>query len=189
MWEAWVRSLGWEDPLEKEMATHSSTLAWKISWTEEPGRLQSMGSQRVRHDWATSLSLLHGRRNSPWDPCCLLLVGSFAVVVFIMHRVLLFHRFHPWGVSNMEKHKHRTTLSLLWGDAALCRAEASGGSSRGGGLRCHRPAHIPVQLLLEQRPSPQLPAQQDHLESFSGMLIPGPQPKADQIRVRLWTVD
>ena len=50
MREAWVRSLGWEDPLEKEMATHSSALAWKISWTEEPGRLQSMGSQRVGHD-------------------------------------------------------------------------------------------------------------------------------------------
>ena len=47
--------LGWENPLEKEMATHSSTLAWKIPWTEECGRLQSMGSQRVRHDWATSL--------------------------------------------------------------------------------------------------------------------------------------
>ena len=45
-----VRSLGWEDPLEKEMAIHSSTIAWKIPWTEEPGRLQSMGSQRVRHD-------------------------------------------------------------------------------------------------------------------------------------------
>ena len=50
MWETWVQSLGWEDPLEKEMATHSSTLAWKIPWTEERGRLQSMGSQRVRHD-------------------------------------------------------------------------------------------------------------------------------------------
>ena len=50
MWETWVRSLGGEDPLEKEMATHSSTLAWKIPWTEEPGRLQSMGSQRVGHD-------------------------------------------------------------------------------------------------------------------------------------------
>ena len=45
-----VQSLGWEDSLEKEMATHSSTLAWKIPWTEEPGRLQSMGSQRVGHD-------------------------------------------------------------------------------------------------------------------------------------------
>ena len=50
MWETRVQSLGWEDPLQKEMATHSSTLAWKIPWTEEPGRLQSMGSQRVRHD-------------------------------------------------------------------------------------------------------------------------------------------
>ena len=50
IWETWVRSLGWEDPLEKEMATHSSTLAWKISWTEEPCRLQSMRSQRVGHD-------------------------------------------------------------------------------------------------------------------------------------------
>ena len=48
--EKWVRSLGWEDPLAKEMAIHSSTLAWKIPWTEEPGRLQSMGSQRVGHD-------------------------------------------------------------------------------------------------------------------------------------------
>ena len=48
--ETWVRSLGWEDPLEKEMATHSSTLAWKIPWTEEPCRLPSMGLQRVGHD-------------------------------------------------------------------------------------------------------------------------------------------
>ena len=48
--ETQVQSLGWEDPLEKEMTTHSSILAWKISWTEEPGGLQSMGSQRVGHD-------------------------------------------------------------------------------------------------------------------------------------------
>ena len=50
MRESQVRPLGWEDPLEKEMATHFSTLAWKIPWTEEPGRLQSMGLQRVGHD-------------------------------------------------------------------------------------------------------------------------------------------
>ena len=50
MRETLVQSLGQEDPLEKKMATHSSTLAWKIPWTKEPGRLQSMGSQRVRHD-------------------------------------------------------------------------------------------------------------------------------------------
>ena len=50
MQETWVQSLGQEDPLEKEMVTHSSTVAWKIPWTEKPGRLQSMGSQRVGHD-------------------------------------------------------------------------------------------------------------------------------------------
>ena len=50
MWETQVQSLGWEDPLEKEMETHSSTLAWKIPWMEERGRLQSMGLQRVGHD-------------------------------------------------------------------------------------------------------------------------------------------
>ena len=47
MWETWVQSLGQEDPLEKEMPTHSSTLAWKIPWREEPGRLQSMGLQEL----------------------------------------------------------------------------------------------------------------------------------------------
>ena len=50
MRETWVQSLGWEDALEREMVTHSSTLAWKIPWMEEPGRLQSMGSLRVGHD-------------------------------------------------------------------------------------------------------------------------------------------
>ena len=75
MQETWVWALGWEDPLEKEMAIHSSTIAWKIPWTEEPGRLQSMGSQRVRHDWASSRSRSHsqGIRHLPqpslalWD--------------------------------------------------------------------------------------------------------------------------
>ena len=65
MQETRVQSLGWEDPLEKEMATLSSILAWIIPWTEEPCRLQSMGSQRVRHDLLTSLQLalmkLHNR--------------------------------------------------------------------------------------------------------------------------------
>ena len=53
MQELRVWSLGQEDPLEEEMATHSSILAWEIPWTEEPGELQSMGPQRVRHDWVT----------------------------------------------------------------------------------------------------------------------------------------
>ena len=54
MQETWVKSLGQEDTLERGMAIHSSILAWKIPWTEEPGRLQSMGSQRVRHNRATN---------------------------------------------------------------------------------------------------------------------------------------
>ena len=57
MQETWVPSLGWDDPMEKEMVAHSSILAWKIPWIPEPGRLPSMGSQRVGHDRVTSLSL------------------------------------------------------------------------------------------------------------------------------------
>ena len=79
MRETWVQSLGQEDPPGEGGGNHSSILAWRIPWTEEPGRLQSMGSQRVRHAWATSLSLLpdpsagrcytfaqSGSSNSPW---------------------------------------------------------------------------------------------------------------------------
>ena len=58
MWETWVWSMGWEDPLEEGTATHSSILAWRIPWTEEPGRLQSMGSQQVGLDWVTKLPSL-----------------------------------------------------------------------------------------------------------------------------------
>ena len=65
MRETPIRSLAWEDPLEKEMATHSSTLAWKIPWTEEPCRLQSMGSQRVGHNWAASLHFTSSSRLNP----------------------------------------------------------------------------------------------------------------------------
>ena len=71
MWETQVRSLGREDPLEKEMATHSSILAWRIPWREEPGRLQSTGLQRVRHDWATSHPFLKPRAHiasTCWQP-------------------------------------------------------------------------------------------------------------------------
>ena len=63
--ETWVSSPGWEDPLEQEMATHSSTLAWRIPWTEEPGGLQPMGSQRAGHDWVMNTqvhnSVLRGK--------------------------------------------------------------------------------------------------------------------------------
>ena len=63
MQETRVQSLGWEDPLEKEIATHSSILVWRIPWTEEPGELQSTGPQRVGHDWAT---LLHTEVSHSW---------------------------------------------------------------------------------------------------------------------------
>ena len=82
IWETWVQSLGWEDPLEKETAIHSSTLAWKILWMEEPGRLPSTGSQRVRHDWATSLSY------------------------FIKHLFLWKHLILPTGIQNECSYCH-----------------------------------------------------------------------------------
>ena len=65
MWETWVRSLSWEDPLEKGMATYSSIFAWRIPWTEKPGGLQSMGLQRVRHDWVANTFTLR-----ELDPTC-----------------------------------------------------------------------------------------------------------------------
>ena len=78
MWETWVQSLGWEDPLEKEMAIHCSTIAWKIPWTEEPGRLQSTVSQRVGYDWVTSLSL-------PWTFYC---YNWHIIILFFSHPFL-----------------------------------------------------------------------------------------------------
>ena len=77
MQESLVRYLGWEDALEEEMGTHSSVLAWRIPGMEEPGGLQSMGSRRVGHDWATSLSLftfMHWRRK--WQPTPAFLPGE-----------------------------------------------------------------------------------------------------------------
>ena len=78
MREARVRSLGREDPLEKEMATHSSTLAWKILWTEEPGRLQSVGSQRVRRDFTHFTRCFHdsGNHVNHLAACCLPLLRA-----------------------------------------------------------------------------------------------------------------
>ena len=61
VWETWVQSLGWEDPLEKGITTHSSILAWRIHMDKEPGGLQSMGSQKVRHNRALSDQVQHGR--------------------------------------------------------------------------------------------------------------------------------
>ena len=69
MRETQVRSLGWEDPLEKVMATHSTILAWRFPRTEEPGCLQSMGWQRVKHDWVTNTPNIKGRTEAKTDEC------------------------------------------------------------------------------------------------------------------------
>ena len=69
MQETWVQSLGQEDPLEKELAPHSSSLAWKIPWTEEPGRLQSMGSQRVGQNYPSSVEGFPGGASGK-EPAC-----------------------------------------------------------------------------------------------------------------------
>ena len=87
MRETWVRSLGQENPLEKEMATHSSIHAWKIPWTEEPGGLQSMGSQRVGHDWATSLSPLsdlESHRIMMWLSSCWNALTSHRIYMILL---------------------------------------------------------------------------------------------------------
>ena len=81
MQETQVQFLGREDPLEKEMAIYSRTLAWKIPWTEEPDRLESMGSQRVGHDWTTSLSLSHWSQQNTgkWHASTLMNAQTFFV--------------------------------------------------------------------------------------------------------------
>ena len=93
MLETGLWSLGQEDPLQKEMATHSSTLAWKIPWTEERGRLQSMGSQTVRHDWATLLT---------WTI-------KYLTLIFMLLFAIL------WFNSN---HKGMRICKLFWGRLA-----------------------------------------------------------------------
>ena len=84
-WKTRVWSLGWEDPLEKEMTTHSSTLAWKILWTEEPGRLQSMRLQRVRHDWAANFSSLRCYYYYPSKAILRLTRGSLWIYRWLSH--------------------------------------------------------------------------------------------------------
>ena len=89
--ETWVHFLGREDPLEKEMAIYSSTLAWKMSWMEECGRLQSMGSKRVRHDWVTSISCQESA-----SYC------DFVRALHILHRIPL----PSWLFSSVQSLSH-----------------------------------------------------------------------------------
>ena len=104
MRETRVLSLGWEYPLEKETAIHSSTIAWKIPWTEEPGRLQSMGSQRVGHDWATSLHF-----TSPPSPTAGISLESYQPFS---------HQRDRWALELLPKPSAQTTVSD-WPDSQL----------------------------------------------------------------------
>ena len=91
MQEICVRSLGQEDPLEKEMATHSSTLAWKIPWTKEPGRLQSLESQRVGHDSVTSLHFFM----QLFHPLCNFKITIYGNVLFFLCQYVFTSSFFP----------------------------------------------------------------------------------------------
>ena len=109
VWETWVWSLGREDPLEKEMATHSSFLVWRIPWTVEPGRLQSMGSQRVGHDWVTSLSFTFFP-----DNCCWLLVSCYLPIFWEgFEGSLLGYHHHLWWLECSQS-SSLTVLRPLW---------------------------------------------------------------------------
>ena len=119
MRETWVRSLGREDALEKEMAIHSSTIAWKIPWTEEPGRLQSVGSQRVRYDWATSLSFPKRKwctlpKDICLGCCSVLLIMNTAIAITFLNRFFCAcgQLWYPW--QKKVKSEVTQSCSTLW---------------------------------------------------------------------------
>ena len=82
-WETWIWSLGRENPLEENMATYSSILAWRIPWTEEPGRLQFIGSQRIRHNWSNLAQTAHFNKNpSPWSLPSIQVLSQFWLISY-----------------------------------------------------------------------------------------------------------
>ena len=103
MQETRILSLSWGNPLEKEMATHSNILAWEIPWTEEPGGLQSMGSQRVRHDLATKQQI-----------CCLLVAESEDAESWIQRNLrMLNHGYRGTADKEADFHLCRGLASLI----------------------------------------------------------------------------
>ena len=119
MQETWVRFLGQEDPLEKEMATHSNILGWRIPWTEGPGGLQPMGSQSIRHDWATK---------PPPLPRCW---GYYATET-LWHMYPLELDFCPSTCPGVELLDHMVILFLaFWGTTILFSIVAREGVRKG----------------------------------------------------------
>ena len=92
MWETWVQSLGRADPLEKEVATHSSILAWRIPWRDEPGRLQSTGSQRVGHNWEDNTFTFKGTEKCGLGVVAMPVVANLAGNKDQFHGRQFFHR-------------------------------------------------------------------------------------------------
>ena len=122
MRETWVWSLRWKDPLEKEMATHSSILAWKIPWTEDPGRLQSMGSQRVGHDWATSLThfSLHWCWVHPYHCTLITTIHLQYSCLENPHGQRSLVGYNPWG----HKESERVRLKLQYFGYLMWRGDS-----------------------------------------------------------------
>ena len=106
--ETWVRSLGWEGPLEEGMATHSSILAWRIPWTEEPGGLQSMGSHRIRHNWVIKRTHTHTHTHTHTRLLLAKIVGWFEH----QQRWYLQCAEIPWTVTYTHTHPH--TEAIQW---------------------------------------------------------------------------
>ena len=106
MQETQVWSLGQEDPLEKGMATHSSILAWRIPWTEKPGRLQSMGSQRVRQDWATNTFTFFFTLLRPLTATTLQVLTGFPLC--------LWQRYQDWNSLVVAREENGSFISGLW---------------------------------------------------------------------------
>ena len=115
----WVWSLGQEDPLEKGLATHSSILAWRIPWTEKPSRLQSMRSQRVRHDWATlpSPALTGGflTISTTWEAIQKFIGKNYIYVHTQLDQILLLKKFTPWP-GHTYKGSWAGTSACLWAE-------------------------------------------------------------------------
>ena len=114
MGETWVRPLGWEDPLEEGMATHSSILAWEIPWTEEPGGLQSMGSQRAGYDWATKH--IHTHVYFYWSivdlQCC---TNLCCTAKWLSNIDILFYILFHYGLSwDIEYNSLCYSVGLCW---------------------------------------------------------------------------
>ena len=144
MREIWVESLGREDLLEKETATHSSTLAWKIRWTKKPDRLQSTGSQRVGHDWVTSLKNtgLGVRQPGLWPRSNNNIFVTFLLSVGLCFSIVLSHLIYLYVylfISLLKPQTHNIYAFAFWSLIWL----PWGSGSKSICLQCWRPGFSP----------------------------------------------